>query len=935
MPMNSRRWSKDEAEGWPGGWDGLGVWSGSGSSLKKLVLRECHIKGQIILKHGDCPLLEDLDLTDSHGFSYVHISDLLRLRTVEIDMDIAIDETADYFFVASQNLKKITDQEFHSLLLQLPLLEELYLFNCHGLRRINISASPRLKTLQVCPDFVYSSLEMIEIAAWSLKNFIFIAEAPKYYKIKVADCCCGLKTLVLLSATITNNAFDELLSKFPQLENLWIIGCEKLQQMIKIPSLQLKRLHTTRCFELKVVEVCSPNLRELHYTGDEAPMFFLHTYQNGNWTFERDQTHSGWWCSMLQNLLKEVVECVASLYQKLLRLNRALRFEGNVVSWCLCSITIHRLLYTQTSFNSPDSLCLFMLVTGNILNHSFVEPRSCKTGFRCKARDSRGVAIEKWKRDGVYIDKQGKLRTFNHKKLSRKRCGSLRGQGWKYGSGFVDGIFPVLSPIAQQILNFLQKEVDPNRIWGSFDTLPSTHATWDDLINVAVQLRLNKKWDAIMLIGEWILYRSSFQPDVIGFNLLIDAYGQKSLYKKAESTYQKLLEARCIPTEDTYALLLKAYCTCGLLPKAEAVFAEMRKYGLPPSAVVYTAYIDGLMKGGNPQKAIEVFQRMKKDCCQPSTETYTLMINLYGKASKSYMSLKLFDEMRSQKCKPNICTYTALVNAFAREGLCEKAEEIFEQLQEAGLEPDVYAYNALMEAYSRAGYPYGAAEIFSLMQHMGCEPDRASFNIMVDAYGRAGLHEDAEAVFEEMKRLGITPTMKSHMLLLSAYSRTGNIAKCEDIVNQMQNSGLQPDTFVLNSMLNLYGRLGQFEKMEEVLIAMEKGPYTADISTYNILINIYGRAGFFERMEEIFQSLPGKSLKPDVVTWTSRLGAYSRKKLYRRCLEIFEEMIDAGCYPDGGTAKVLLSACSNEDQIEQVTTVIRTMHKDMKTVLPI
>ncbi|KAA3479098.1 pentatricopeptide repeat-containing protein [Gossypium australe] len=597
-----------------------------------------------------------------------------------------------------------------------------------------------------------------------------------------------------------------------------------------------------------------------------------------------------------------------------------------------------------------DYLAEVEFVVGNTLNHVYIQPRSYKPSFKWMAKNSSSsdVAIEKWKRDGVYIDKRGKLRTFHHKKLSRKRCGSLRGQGWKYGSGFVDGVFPVLGPIAQQILDFLQQEVDADRVWSSLDNLSPSHSTWDDLINVAVQLRLNKKWDPIVLLCEWILQRSSFQLDVMCFNLLIDAYGQKSLYKKVESTYLELLEARCVPTEDTYALLVKAYCTAGLKQKAEAVFAEMRKYGLSPSATVYNAYIDGLMKGGNSQKAIEVFQRMKRDGCQLNTETYTLMINLYGKASKSYMALKLFDEMRSQKCKPNICTYTALVNAFAREGLCEKAEEIFEQLQEAGYEPDVYAYNALMEAYrsmqsfvdslvpnSRAGYPYGAAEVFSLMQHMGCEPDRASFNIMVDAYGRAGLYEDAESVFEEMKKLGITPTMKSHMLLLSAYSRVGNIAKCENIVNQIQEFGLQPDTFVLNSMLNLYGKLGQFENMEKVLVAMEKGPYEADISTYNILINVYGRAGYFNRMEELFQSLPAKNLTPDVVTWTSRLGAYSRKKLYQRCLEIFEEMIDAGCYPDGGTAKVLLSACSSEDQIEQITTVIRTMHKDMKTVLPI
>lgn len=79
--------------------------------------------------------------------------------------------------------------------------------------------------------------------------------------------------------------------------------------------------------------------------------------------------------------------------------------------------------------------------------------------------------------------------------------GSLRGQGWKYGSGFVDGVFPVMSPTAQQIFEFVQKVVDVDRFRGSLDTLPPTHTTWDDLITVAVQLRLSKKWDPIILVS--------------------------------------------------------------------------------------------------------------------------------------------------------------------------------------------------------------------------------------------------------------------------------------------------------------------------------------------------------------------------------------------------------------------------------------------------
>lgn len=181
-----------------------------------------------------------------------------------------------------------------------------------------------------------------------------------------------------------------------------------------------------------------------------------------------------------------------------------------------------------------------------------------------------------------------------------------------------------------------------------------------------------------------------------------------------------------------------------------------------------------------------------------------------------------------------------------------------------------------------------------------------------------------------MKKLGISPTMKSHMLLLSAYSRARDVTKCEAIVKEMSENGVEPDTFVLNSMLNLYGRLGQFTKMEKILAEMmQNGPCKADISTYNILINVYGKAGYLERVEELFDEVKERKLRPDVVTWTSRMGGYSRKKLYVKCVEIFEEMIDSGCVPDGGTAKVLLKACASEEQVEQVTEVIRTMHKNV------
>ena len=79
--------------------------------------------------------------------------------------------------------------------------------------------------------------------------------------------------------------------------------------------------------------------------------------------------------------------------------------------------------------------------------------------------------------------------------------GAIKGRGWKYGSGFVDGVFPVLSPMAQDILEFVQKGTDVNNIWESLDNIPQAHDLWDDIVNVAVQLRLNRQWEPIITVS--------------------------------------------------------------------------------------------------------------------------------------------------------------------------------------------------------------------------------------------------------------------------------------------------------------------------------------------------------------------------------------------------------------------------------------------------
>ncbi|GKU96062.1 hypothetical protein SLEP1_g9343 [Rubroshorea leprosula] len=199
----------------------------------------------------------------------------------------------------------MTDTQFHHLLSKLPLLEELYLFHCYKLEEIKIS-NPKLKTLVVSLE-CQTSLKILEIAAPSLKSFIFTSGVfdPNSCKIKVADCCCSLETLVLFKYFAAEGAIQNLISKFPLLENLWIIGFTELERM-SVQNLRLKRLHIAGCLNLKAVEVCSPDLFEFHCTGRESPKFSVADMKaSGGLKFE-DET-SRIWLKRFKRMLINIV----------------------------------------------------------------------------------------------------------------------------------------------------------------------------------------------------------------------------------------------------------------------------------------------------------------------------------------------------------------------------------------------------------------------------------------------------------------------------------------------------------------------------------------------------------------------------------------------------------------------------------------------------
>ncbi|XP_062158832.1 uncharacterized protein LOC133866329 [Alnus glutinosa] len=164
------------------------------------------------------------NLKSKSSYNDINLSSLRKLILSRVDMD---------------------DQIFSSLIYGCPVLEEIEIAQCYGLKNIHLPAClPKLTAIALLYDC--NGLESFEV------------EAP------------NLKTLVLNSPIVTDKWLHSILSKHPLIESLALKSCDMLER-IKISSDRMKSLIICQCSYLVEVNIVTPNLYRLGYSGDVIP----------------------------------------------------------------------------------------------------------------------------------------------------------------------------------------------------------------------------------------------------------------------------------------------------------------------------------------------------------------------------------------------------------------------------------------------------------------------------------------------------------------------------------------------------------------------------------------------------------------------------------------------------------------------------------------
>ena len=239
--------------------------------------------------------------------------------------------------------------------------------------------------------------------------------------------------------------------------------------------------------------------------------------------------------------------------------------------------------------------------------------------------------------------------------------------------------------------------------------------------------------------------------------------------------YEQLLNEGCTPNLVTFNILIDAYSRTGQWAKAAEVLDPISRQGLTPEARTYNSIISACGKAGQPKAALRIYERMISDGVDPTSTTYTSIISAFGRAGQVDDALKMYKDMSARGCEPNVITYSSLISVCERAGRAEAALELFDEMKAAGVRPNVVTFNGLVSACAHAGMWKKAAELVDAMPGSGCRPDGTTYSALVTAFEAGGQWRQALQALEKAQTAGVRPDAAAYNAVLGALWSSGRL----------------------------------------------------------------------------------------------------------------------------------------------------------------
>ncbi|CAI9102087.1 OLC1v1000293C5 [Oldenlandia corymbosa var. corymbosa] len=399
-----------------------------------------------------------------------------------------------------------------------------------------------------------------------------------------------------------------------------------------------------------------------------------------------------------------------------------------------------------------------------------------------------------------------------------------------------------------------------------------------------------------------VMSKYGCEPDVVGYNILINAYCFRGKLSEARKIFKEILEMGISPCTNMYNTLLDGYAKAREIGEANMLYEEMGKIGVAPDCITLNILVAGNYKFGRVEDGDRFLRELSSTDLIPDSSVSDMYISRLCWAGRLDEAFNLLNRMLEKGINPNLVAFNSVIAAYGREGLYERTFELYETMYRFSLVPPASALTSLLLGLSHVGRLQDMKDLVDKTLKRAWPVNKVAFT--------QGRMKSAIDAYMAMPRYEIVPDIVTYNTLISGHFKVFDMISVDNIVNKMNASGWEPDITTYNICMHGFcssRRLNHAVLILNEIVSVGIAPNTV---TYNTLMN-----GICNDILDRALILTGKLLKmgfvPNIVTINLLLSHLRKKGSPQRTCMWYQKLSEIQYEFDEISYKIWERACDD------------------------
>ncbi|KAI4349524.1 hypothetical protein L6164_010104 [Bauhinia variegata] len=364
-----------------------------------------------------------------------------------------------------------------------------------------------------------------------------------------------------------------------------------------------------------------------------------------------------------------------------------------------------------------------------------------------------------------------------------------------------------------------------------FENLPDLmrgEPTCSALLNVYVQNNMADKAEALMMK----MSDSGFLRNPLPYNHMLSLYISNGKLGKVPEIIQELKNTS--PDVVTFNLWLNACALQNDVETAESVFLELKKAKINPDWITYSSLTSLYIKSASPEKAASTLKEMENRISRKTRAAYSSLLSLQTNMGNRDEINRIWKKMKTCYRKMNDAEYTCMISSLVKLGDYAEAENLYREWESVSGTNDVRVSNILLASYINRGQMEMAETFYNQIVQKGINPCYTTFELFTWGYLRK---KDVEKILDYFSKALASvkkwnPDRNLVREVFKILEERAHIEGAEQLLIILRNAG-HVNTEIYNLLLKTYANAGKMPPI--VAERMKKDNVQSDEETQRLL----------------------------------------------------------------------------------------------------